>query len=472
MTCREGSTDYGWGDRLCLFTQTSGPSWGFWRSFRWSSVGIYRTGTYGSQRRQEGDFRRRKGNEVYSRKVFVLWWVKPPGCGMCGKEKGSEVQGGWSKGKRRRAQDRFRGIRKRPSQLKEDGSSVDTKSCVLNALKCFGISRLSVSKVEVLEGSLEGRHLVITSTLTVNNHAIPTHALMDCGATGIAFLNRDSARHHQISLQELKQIRQVEVIDRRPIESGDITHVAKVGMMMKDQDKQLPMFVTKLGHYPIVPGIPGLRLHDVAVQFASNIVSLGSQYCTTHCHDAPVTVQGVTEEPPEPVYAPGGIFEPQIRPQWHFWGNIVMLNGSSFFSTVMKGKLKVFKASLYDIKKAMEPKVLKERPLEGIVPIQYHEFLPLFNKVLADRRPPHRPGVDRDVRLTEGEIPTWGPLYSMSRAELVVLKQWLEENMSIGLIHQSLWPFAAPVLFAKEPDGGQRFCILYRDINGKAIKNW
>jgi hypothetical protein len=29
-------------------------------------------------------------------------------------------------------------------------------ACVLNALKCFGISRLSVSKVEVLEWSMEG----------------------------------------------------------------------------------------------------------------------------------------------------------------------------------------------------------------------------------------------------------------------------------------------------------------------------
>jgi len=46
----------------------------------------------------------------------------------------------------------------------EDGSSVDGKSLVLNALKCFGISHLAVGKVEVLEGSIEGKHLVITCT--------------------------------------------------------------------------------------------------------------------------------------------------------------------------------------------------------------------------------------------------------------------------------------------------------------------
>ena len=80
--------------------------------------------------------------------------------------------------------------------------------------------------------------------------------------------------------------------------------------------EQFDMFVTKLGHYPIAHGILWLRLHDVAVWFESNAVTFASQYFTTHCHDAPVTVQGVTEEPPEPVYPQeNGIFESQIHQQ-------------------------------------------------------------------------------------------------------------------------------------------------------------
>jgi hypothetical protein len=100
-----------------------------------------------------------------------------------------------------------------------------------------------------------------------------------------------------------------------------------------------------------------------------------------------------------------------------------MLNGASYFWTVKKGRLTVFKASLYDINKAIEAMDLKERPLEVIIPKQYHEFLRLFNNVLADRLPPHRPGIEYEVRLQDGETPTWGPLNSMSRAELVVLNE-------------------------------------------------
>jgi len=100
-----------------------------------------------------------------------------------------------------------------------------------------------------------------------------------------------------------------------------------------------------------------------------------------------------------------------------------MLNGASFFRTVKKGRLAVFKASLYDINKAIEAKDLKERPFKEIVPEQYHEFILLFSTVLADRLPPHRLRIDHEVHLKHGETPTWGPLYLMSRAELVVLKE-------------------------------------------------
>jgi len=111
----------------------------------------------------------------------------------------------------------------------------------------------------------------------------------------------------------------------------------------------------------------------------------------------------------------------------------------------MTGRLTVFKASLYDINKAIEANDLKERPLDEFVPKKYHEFLPFFCKLLADRLPPHRPGIDHEIQLKEGETPPWGPLYSMSRAEVVLPKEWLEVNMSTGCIRQSSSPLAAPV---------------------------
>jgi hypothetical protein len=270
---------------------------------------------------------------------------------------------------------------------------------------------------------MEGKHLVITCSLTICDQVIRTHALIDYGATGIALLDQDFARHHKVPLQKLTEKRQVEVIDGRTIESGDITHLAKVEMGIQDHKEQIPMFVTKLGHYPIVQEIPWLRLHDVAVRFASNTVTFGTQYCITHWQDTPVTVQGVSEEPPGPVYGEEKSWTVDIRKPKPFRGSIVMLNGASFFRTVKCGKLTIFKGSLYDINKAIEVKELKEKLVEEVIPKQYHEFLLLFNKVLADRLPPHQPNIDHEVRLKEGETPSWGPLYKMSREELVAMRE-------------------------------------------------
>jgi hypothetical protein len=59
------------------------------------------------------------------------------------------------------------------------------------------------------------------------------------------------------------------------------------------------MFITKLGYYPIVLSIPWLKQHDVAICFASNLVTFGSQYCLAYCNNRVVIVWGTSEEPPE-----------------------------------------------------------------------------------------------------------------------------------------------------------------------------
>ena len=71
----------------------------------------------------------------------------------------------------------------------------------------------------------------------------------------------------------------------------------------------------------------------------------------------------------------------------------------------------------------------------------------------------------------EEKTPPWGPLYSMSQDELKVLKKYLEEHLSKGFIRASSSPAASPVIFARKPEGGLRFCVDYRQLNAMTIKN-
>jgi len=296
----DGGTKW-WRGRFGLFPPTAHTTDESGSGSGQIGIWLYRTRTYGPQLRQEIDLCGRKCTMVCRWKVFILWWVNPQGSRMCGEKEGSDISGGRSRGKGSWNRNRFQGIRKWIGQMTKDGPSVHDESFVSDAIKCIGISHVSVSKVEVLERSKEGNHLVITCTLTMNNQEIPTHTLIDCWATGIAFMDQDLACHHQILLQELQEKRQVKVIDWRPINSRDIMHISKVGMMIQDHKEQLPMFVTKLGHYTFVVGIRSLWLLDGAVPFASITVMFGSHCWITPCYDAPVTVQGVAWKPPEPV---------------------------------------------------------------------------------------------------------------------------------------------------------------------------
>jgi hypothetical protein len=47
------------------------------------------------------------------------------------------------------------------------------------------------------------------------------------------------------------------------------------------------------------------------------------------------------------------------------------------------------------------------------------------------------------------------------------LKEWLD----LGLIHPSVSPWGAPVIFIRKEDGSWRLCIDYRQLNKATIKN-
>lgn len=59
----------------------------------------------------------------------------------------------------------------------------------------------------------------------------------------------------------------------------------------------------------------------------------------------------------------------------------------------------------------------------------------------------------------------------MSEGELLLVKRYLIEHLEKGFIEASSAPYASPVLFAKKPGGGLRFCVDYRKLNAITKKN-
>lgn len=104
------------------------------------------------------------------------------------------------------------------------------------------------------------------------------------------------------------------------------------------------------------------------------------------------------------------------------------------------------------------------------LPETIREFADVFSPQEAEKLPPHRPS-DHHIPLIEGKTPPFGPLYAMSREELIALKEWLTAELKKGFIRPSSSSVASPVLFVKKQGGGLRFCVDYRALNNITVKD-
>ena len=123
-----------------------------------------------------------------------------------------------------------------------------------------------------------------------------------------------------------------------------------------------------------------------------------------------------------------------------------------------------------DLPAAVAAVAIKDDKIWKLVPAEYHEFLPLFKKAIADILPPYRP-YDHKITLKEGFIPLFGPLYSLPRPELQALWEWLDENLSKGFIHASSSSAGTPILFVKKSNGSLRLCVDYRELSEGIVRN-
>jgi Reverse transcriptase (RNA-dependent DNA polymerase)/RNase H-like domain found in reverse transcriptase len=151
--------------------------------------------------------------------------------------------------------------------------------------------------------------------------------------------------------------------------------------------------------------------------------------------------------------------------------DIRCISGAAYMQHTKRKDHFLGRFTLEDIEKTLE-KLEKKSTTNphDVVPHEYHEFLDVFSQELADRLPPRRPQ-DHKIELVPGKTPPSSPLLQMSHDELRVLRKWLDENLRKGFIRPSSSSAAAPVLFARKPQGGLRLCVDYRGLNAITKKN-
>jgi hypothetical protein len=144
---------------------------------------------------------------------------------------------------------------------------------------------------------MDGNHLVVPCTLSDHDIKIDTYVLVDCGCTGLSFMNEAFACQQNFSHYQLRNPKTVEVIDGRPISSGDIMEYVEVQCTIGDHYETLTAYLTCLRHYPLVLGIPSLKSHDVTINFAKNDIQFSLPGCLPHhAMVTPIPIKGLTPE--------------------------------------------------------------------------------------------------------------------------------------------------------------------------------
>jgi len=347
----------------------------------------------------------------------------------------------------------------------------------------------------VEECELEGEHLFVAATLRNGDHSIQTPAKIDTGTTGFAFIDKNFVRQHKFRHYTLNPARDLELIDGRSIESGKITHLTEISWQVQDHTEMLPTFITKLGHFSLVLGIPWLQKHAVVTDFVRNSVQF---QCPDHQNPpvaprvaletigvVPKTTNMATETPKGTTMPHPGVAlkPPDVTSNLKSKSPVIYVISSASLKKLIQRKesVQIFAMSLYDINKALEtatPNPQDTEPaeppdyerLKSLIPPEYHSFLPLFCESFANKLPPHRP-YDHRIPLKVGFEPHFEPLYSLARHELEACKKWIEENLDKGFIRASSSPAGALILFVKKGDRSLRLVVDYRGINEGTVKN-
>ena len=99
------------------------------------------------------------------------------------------------------------------------------------------------------------------------------------------------------------------------------------------------------------------------------------------------------------------------------------------------------------------------------------EYSDVFPDELPVGLPPIRKGHQFKIDLEDDVPPVHRPLYKLSPLELTEAKKQIERLLEHQFIRPSESPYGAPVLFVPKKDGSLRFCVDYRWLNKKTIRN-
>jgi hypothetical protein len=144
----------------------------------------------------------------------------------------------------------------------------------------------------IYENELKDHHLILCPILNSPNSKVRPPSLVNNGGIGITFMNESYTHKYSFPVYPYSNFRTLTMVDDRPIAGGILTHYTWISIKISDHIEQLPIFLTSLGHYPVILGVKWARLHGVKLDMHRNEIRFDSEYCFKNCllNKIPLTV--------------------------------------------------------------------------------------------------------------------------------------------------------------------------------------
>jgi hypothetical protein len=320
--------------------------------------------------------------------------------------------------------------------------------------------------------------------ITVGTRYGDAKALLDCGST-TNFVSKRFSLKHQLKTVSLQQPQAVRLPD------GSVQHTKRLvqsfSLYLNDRHLREDFLELPIASFDLILGMPWLKKHNPSVDWQQNTLTLSPPSLFTTVHSV-VKNNNSSSQYPLPVattYQPAPL--EQCRMKRKDLRRAIKDGDSVFLLFVrsvpdkMTGKME---GQLHPTD-GNEPTPLTEVQLhsmvvgESVPPTEKQnasarmlsEFRDVFPDDLPKGLPPER-FIEHKINLVPGAVPTLQHHRRMSPRDLDELREHLADLMDHGFIRESHSPYGAPVLFAKKAnDTKRRFCVDYRDINAKSVKD-
>ena len=134
------------------------------------------------------------------------------------------------------------------------------------------VSIFSVCSTTPVVDSNKSVHAHLIVPCQINNLPV-ADGMIDCGATGLAFINDTFVRHHQLPRTSLKKTQEVVAADGHAMKP--ISETVTIRLKIDEHVEDITMFVADIRNYNIILRMPWLKMHKPDINCALAVMAVG-----------------------------------------------------------------------------------------------------------------------------------------------------------------------------------------------------